>query len=221
MDETLRQAINTMWDYMQLNQPVVQADVLILLGSRDDRVANYAASLLKNGIAPICVVTGGVAHGHDLLATKWQEGTEADHFIGILRSLGVDGQRIYSEDRATNTGQNAAFGYELLRNAHIRPKSILIVTKPYMERRALATFEVQWPDRSITMHVSSVGGAIDEYCNDQQPLDAVVNIMVGDFERIVRYPKQGFLKTQVIPGNVTDAFGILKQAGYTHHLMKD
>ena len=97
---------------------------------------------MKKGIAPVCVVTGGIAHGHDLLATKWAEDTEADHFIAILKKVGIDPNQIYREPKATNTGQNALLSYDLLTEHQINPESILIVTKPYMERRVLATFEM-------------------------------------------------------------------------------
>jgi len=206
---------------MQMGQAIMPADVLVVLGSRDDRVANYAATLLENSIAPICVVTGGIAHGHDLLATKWQEGSEAEHFAGIMLSLGVAEDRIYIEDNATNTGQNALFTYDVLTREHIHASSILVVTKLYMERRALATFQVQWPDQETVIRVCSVAQTIDQYCSDEQPLDAVVNIMVGDLERIIEYPKRGLSKQQQVPANVAKAFGMLKNLGYTNHLIND
>lgn len=220
MTAGIEEAINIIWDYMQLGQRLVSADALILLGSRDDRVANYAAGLLQSNIAPICVVTGGVAHQHDLLATKWDEDTEADHFIAILRANGVDGSRVYREPKATSTGENVLLSHELLVEHEIHPKSILIVTKPYMERRALATFRAQWPDANCAMRVSSMGGTIAEYCADNsQPFETVVNIMVGDFQRIMEYPKRGFLSVQPIPQGAYDAYQILVSAGYSEHLL--
>lgn len=222
MTTNIASAIEIIWDYMQLRQTVTSADVLVLLGSRDDRVANYAASLLQNDIAPICVVTGGEAHHHDLLATKWDEGSEADHFIAILRAEGIDGLRIYREAKATSTGDNVLLSHKLLVSHEIYPKSILIITKPYMERRALATFQAQWPDTGCNMRVSSVGGTIAEYCADKtQDYETVVNIMVGDFQRIIEYPKRGFLMEQPIPQNAHDAYQILVDAGYDQHLLKE
>jgi uncharacterized SAM-binding protein YcdF (DUF218 family) len=218
----IENAINVIWDYMQLRQPIVKADALILLGSRDDRVANYAAGLLQCDITPICVVTGGVAHHHDLLATKWDEASEADHFIAILRANSIDESRIYKEAKATITGENVLLSHKLLVEHEIYPKSILIVTKPYMERRALATFQAQWPDADCAMRVSSMGGTIAEYCADgSQPFELVVNIMVGDFQRIMEYPRRGFLVAQQIPQKVHEAYDILVKTGYTQQQLKD
>ena len=215
-----KKAVDIIWNYMQLRQPIMPADVLVLLGSRDDRVASYAATLLQNNVAPICVVTGGIAHGHDLLATKWAEESEADHFINVLHAEGVKKNRIYKENAATNTGQNATLSYKVLTEHRIEPKSILIVTKPYMERRALATFLAQWPHRKTAMRVSSASGTVDAYCNDDQPFDVVVNIMVGDFQRLVEYPKRRLMiAQQSIPADVVAAYDDLVAAGYTHHLI--
>lgn len=62
-----------LWDYMQLNEPVCSCDVLLVLGSIDDRVAVHAAELSKRHKYGYVVFSGGDAHGNDLLATSWQE----------------------------------------------------------------------------------------------------------------------------------------------------
>jgi len=99
---------------------------------------------------------------------------------------------------------------------------VLIVTKPYMERRALATFQAQWPDAHCGMRVSSAGGTVAKYCADKtQDFETVVNIMVGDFQRIIEYPKRGFLVAQSMPQNVREAYRALVGAGYNEHLLKD
>lgn len=204
---------------MQLRQSIAKADVAILLGSRDDRVADYTAELLKNNVAPICVVTGGIVHRHDMLAAAWGEKTEADHFISKLLAVGINEDRIYREPEATNTGQNATFSHALLHSRNIYPKSILIITKPYMERRALATFEAQWPDKSARLNVSSVGGTIDAYCDETQDMETVINIMVGDLQRIIEYPKRGLSVEQQIPAGIVQAFEALCQVGHVKHLL--
>lgn len=217
MTDKIRTAVDVVWDYMQLHQQIQPADALIVLGNRDDRTATYAASLLKKGVAPICVVTGGANHVRNQVAASWQENTEADHFIGILHAAGINDGIIYKESQALNTGQNALFSYELLKSHQFQPKSILIITKPYMERRALATFEMQWPEKSVRMQAGSVGGLINDYCNETQNFEMVVNIMVGDLQRIMEYPKRGLLTTQQIPADVVDAYRLLVAAGYTEH----
>lgn len=219
MSDGVDKAVSVLWDYMQLKQPVKAADLIIVLGSRDDRVAAYAAELLRRGIAERCIVTGGSAHHHDFLKTKWAEATEAEHFANMMKIAGVDESLLFIEDLATNTGENAMFSYELVKSMESDVKSVLLVTKPYMERRALATFEAQWPNKSAAIRVSSQSGSINEYCNDDQKYDVVVNIMVGDFQRIVEYPKLGLQIEQPLAEQQLQAFEVLVAAGFTKHLL--
>jgi len=203
-----------------LHQPVCKADLLLVLGSRDDRVANYAAQLVRRSIAPRCLVSGGAAHSNDLLATAWLEETEAEHFANIMKDDEVDDELMLIEDRAVNTGENVRYSYELLKKAGIPIQAILIVTKPYMEKRALATFEAQWPSKETKFFVTSQAGPIKQYCDETQLYDDVVNIMVGGFQRIVEYPKHGLRTRQSITSEAQRAFAVLCGAGFTRHLIR-
>lgn len=190
-----------------------------MLGSRDDRVASYAVELVHTYTFPTIVITGGEAHRNDLLGTNRKERNEAAHFEKVMRRSGVD-QSVLLETDATYTGQNARYTYRLLESRNISPKSILILTKPYMERRALATFEAQWPDKTTELLVSSprfpaLGGYIDQ----QQSIDTVLNIIIGDMQRIIEYSKLGYQSRQDVPPNIVAAFELLIKAGYTKHLI--
>jgi len=67
-----------------------------------------------------------------------------------------------------------------------------------MERRALATFQAQWPDKETAFRVTSPGGSIEAYCNESQTYEEVVNIMIGDFQRIINYPAIGYQTEQLV-----------------------
>lgn len=124
------------------------------------------------------------------------------------------------ETKATNTGENATYSYELMQKHGIGAKSLLIVTKRYRERRAQATFEAQWPDREVVIHTISQPIEFDQYCHDDQPRDTVINIMVGDLQRIIEYPALGYQSYQAVPDLVQAAYMTLIAAGYSHHLRK-
>ncbi len=216
-DDTLYLA-EIIWDYMLLNQPVVTADCMLILGSRDDRVAVYAAELSKQYKFKSVVISGGISHTQDLLATQWGKQTEADHFLEVY-SMNRGRGEVLLETGARNTGDNAQFTHQLLKESNIMPASLLLVTKPYMERRAYATFAAQWPGKQAEIRVSSVGGSLLDYCNDEQPIDLVINIMVGDLQRILEYPKSGLQSQQHVPHKVLEAYESLKSAGFTKHLI--
>lgn len=102
---------------------------------------------------------------------------------------------------------------------------MLIVTKPYMERRALRTFEAQWTlarrDGSRPhIYIASWRTSLADYVSDSEPFDDVVNIMVGDLERIKDYPRRGFMTPSVVPRAVIEAYEVLIRAGFTQHSLQ-
>ena len=87
-----------------------------------------------------------------------------------------------------------------------------------MLRRAQATFEAQWPCIATTFHVAGHGLLFDEYPDEKQPFETLVNIMVGDFQRILEYPKEGLQTVQAIPPEVLTAWKRLVKKGFNKHL---
>ena len=218
MNEKIDEAVTEIWQYMQVGDEVGSADCLIVLGSRDERVAVHAAELAVRHSYAHVVITGGSAHSNDLLATTWNAANEAEYFGSVMRSCGYT-QPLLLETEALNTGQNATNTYALLKKQGITIKTAVLVTKPYMERRAKATFEVQWPDNAARFYVTSQQLSFADYINVGQPVDTVINIMVGDLQRTSEYPKLGFSSQQEMPRSVQDAFDVLVAAGYTKHLL--
>ncbi|MGB3023306.1 MAG: YdcF family protein [Candidatus Saccharimonadales bacterium] len=222
MHELVEQDVRTLWDYMLMHQTPQKADCLLVLGSLDDRVAVYAAELAKRFHYWYIVISGGGgAHHNDLLATMWSEGTEAEHFLAVMKRAGF-AKGALLETAAQNTGDNAKLTFDLLRAQNTpMPLSLLLVTKPYMERRALATFQAQWPDHDATIMVTSPPIAYDDYFTTEQPREKVIHIMVGDMQRIMSYPALGYQSAQSVPAAVRAAYDRLIAAGYTKQLMND
>jgi uncharacterized SAM-binding protein YcdF (DUF218 family) len=207
------------WDYMLVGHQPKKCDVILVLCSIDERVAEYAAELFMKGYGSYLIFSGGVAHQEDLLAASW-EGSEADHFADIAISKGVPKEKVIIENKAQNTGENIKFSYDLLNRRHIKMDSILLVQKPYMERRTYATFKAQWPVDATQIAVTSPLITYDNYFNSANPKEMILNIMAGDLQRIKEYPAFGYQIEQDIPQNVWHAYEQLVAAGYTEHLMK-
>jgi hypothetical protein len=68
--------------------------------------------------------------------------------------------------------------------------------------------------------VSSPPIPFPEYPTAELPKDLVINIMVGDLQRIRIYPSRGFQIEQKIPDDVWQAFERLVELGYDRHLAK-
>lgn len=51
--------------------------------------------------------------------------------------------------------------------------------------------------------------------------ERILNVMVGDMQRIREHPKKGFQIEQDIPGDVWRAYQELVKLGYNKHLIKE
>jgi uncharacterized SAM-binding protein YcdF (DUF218 family) len=200
-----------LWDYHQVHHEPVASDLIFVLGSNELRVADRAAELFHQGLAPTILFSGGTGR----LTEGWTE-TEAEQFAARARELGVPAEAILIENRSTNTGENIRFSRELLLEKGLGPKSILAVQKPYMERRVLAAMEVQWP--GVSLRVTSPRLSFSDYCMEEIPERMVIEAMVGDFQRILDYPALGFASEQVVLPEAMRAFESLRQQGFVGQL---
>jgi uncharacterized SAM-binding protein YcdF (DUF218 family) len=218
MHKAALHSARVVWDYLRLKQDLVPADVMVVFGTNDLRVARFAARLYQDGFGRILVCTGGMAHQGDLLATNWPK-TEAEMYADEAVALGVPRDRILIEPRATNTAENIRFARELLCRNGGRPRSLLLATKPFMQRRVWATMAVEWPE--VPASVVSQDMTLDEYFTEDLPPEKVIPIMLGDLQRIWIYGRRGWSAPQVVPPEVMDAYRELKALGFTQQLLPE
>lgn len=204
-----------LWEYLQLHQKPIQSDIIFCLCSHDTRVAERAAQLMLEGMGEYLVFSGGLGKLTKDMFTQ----PEAEVFAEIARKLGVSPEKIIIESKSTNTGENIRFTYELLRQKDIFVATILLVQKPYMERRTYATFKKQWPEASARITVTSPQLSYDEYMSASIGKEQVINVMVGDMQRIREYPKLGYQIEQEIPDEVWAAYERLVNRGFKRHLI--
>jgi uncharacterized SAM-binding protein YcdF (DUF218 family) len=183
------------------------------LGSNDLRVAEYAADLYLQGWAPWLMFSGNTG---TLTRGRFAR-SEAETFAAIAMEKGVPEQSILIEPESTNTGENVIFSRRLLERRGFDPKSFILVQKPYMERRAYATFMNFWPGKHLI--VASPPITFADYPTAELPKDLVINIMIGDLQRIRTYPQKGFQIEQEIPPEIWQAFEKLVDLGYKKHLI--
>jgi uncharacterized SAM-binding protein YcdF (DUF218 family) len=176
-------------------------------------VAERAAALYQEGWAPLLIFSGGLGR---LTENMWTE-TEADLFANIAVQNGVPREVILVENRSTNTGENIHFVRQLLQEKGLDLQTFIVVQKPYMERRSLATFEKAWPGKSFV--VTSPQIAFEDYPTSEIPMEQVINIMVGDLQRIKLYPAKGFQTYQEIPAEVWEAYEKLVALGFNKQLL--
>lgn len=196
------------WDYQRMRHEPRPCDVAIALGSRDLGVASEAARLFHAGLFPALVLTGGNSPG---TAARFPRG-EAVHFRERALELGVPDEAILLEPGAGNTGQNITFSREVINAAGIRPRSVLLISMPPMERRAFATCRAQWPEVEVVCASAAV--VFEDYVRSVGEERAMVGMLLGDLQRVIEYPKRGFAIEQPVPGEVREAYERLARAGF-------
>lgn len=202
-----------LWDYHHMYHDLKKSECILVLGSHDIRVAERAAELYFQEWAPILIFSGGLGRLTDGL---WTE-TEADKFAQIALEKGVPKEAVLIENKSTNTGENIIFTQQLLKDKQLDPQTFIVVQKPYMERRSYATFKKHWPYK--TLIVTSPQIPFSEYATNEIPLEKVINIMVGDLQRIKVYAEKGFQIYQEIPGEVWKAYERLVEFGFNKQLI--
>lgn len=131
--------------------------------------------------------------------------------------LGVPSTAVLVEPRARNTGENIRFSREVLEEAGIEVSSVLLISKPYEERRAYATARKLWPEVEIVS--ASTPMTLDEYVDSIGDARLVIDMLVGALQRLMIYPEQGFMISQPVPADVLEAYERLCQAGFTSRLL--
>ncbi|MCR9514702.1 YdcF family protein [Vibrio alginolyticus] len=197
--------IETLWDYMQLKHELKPADCLFVMCSNDVRVAEHAAKLYHQKLAPLIVFSGGEGRFTDGLFEK----SEAETFAEIAKLSGVPSKAILLETKSTNSGENVRFTEQRLKEEGKQCSSFILVQRPFMERRAIATFEKQWQSPYTQLQVSSAALPFFEYINEDMPLMMVLEALMEDFSRVKSYPEKGFQTEQNIPQQVESSYQVL------------
>jgi uncharacterized SAM-binding protein YcdF (DUF218 family) len=201
------------WEFHQMRHEVRPVDVAIGLGSHDLGVAAFCAELYRAGLFPILVFSGG---NSPTTAQVFPRG-EAVHFREHAIALGVPASSILLEPNAGNTGQNITLSRDVLTAGGITPKTVLLVSKPYMERRSFATARKLWPEVEIIC--ASEPLEFDDYLKSIGDEKLVLDMLVGDLQRVIEYPKLGFAIGQEVPEDVRAAYGSLITEGFTSRLL--
>lgn len=207
--------VETLWLYHRLGHELRHTDVGIGLGSHDIGVAIRTAELYKRSLFSLIVFTGANA---PTTIDRFPRG-EAVHYRERALEEGVPDEAIRVEPTARNTGENMTFTRDLLAAEGITPKSVMLISRPYQERRAYATCRKLWPAVEVVCTSQQVD--LDTYAAGIGDIPRMINVMVGDTQRIRLHAQHGYAIPQDIPSEVQAAYKRLVAAGYTAHLIPE
>ncbi|HUV72524.1 MAG TPA: YdcF family protein [Clostridia bacterium] len=206
--------LRIIWNYLHLDQKLEKADLILVLGSEYRKNAQRGAELFLEGYADWVVVSGGLG----LITKNTQHRPEADIYAEEMIKNGVPPERIYIENQSSNTGENIKFSQKLISEKGLKAGKIIIVTKPDVERRVYAAFKKLWPEPEIM--VTSPQASFGEYVLENPNKERVINLMVGNVQRMKVYFGKGFQIYQEIPQEVWEAHLRLAKSGYNQQLVK-
>lgn len=177
--------------------------------SYDLRVCDHACTLIESGLSDRLIISGDRGNWTRHL---WQR-PEAHVFYDRAVACGLPGAAILVEDQATNFGENVKFSRALIPNANC----VVFATKPAAVLRLKLTVEAQWP--GIQGHVSCAALRFPDDVSNIIGVLGVINEMVGDIQRIRKYPELGYQVEHALPESVLSAWQNLVDGGFTHHLL--
>lgn len=219
MNTKIKQNLQVIWDYMNLNMAVQPGHCIIGFGCINDDIALRCAQLYREGFAPKVLFTGGL--GRNTLG-RWTQ-SEAERFAAIAQKNGVPASDILLENQSTNSAENILFTRKVLARAGLEEGKLICVHKPFMERRLYAAMQVYWPEANACFTSPQLDLEAYIHRTMEQGLSEkqVIDVIVGDFQRMDIYAKKGFQIPQEIPQTVWDAFHAMVDLGYTGELVTE
>lgn len=197
-DETaFERAVLPVWEYLAHADPPAPSDVIFVFGSQDLAVPRRAAELYRAGHASSVLVTGRFGP----MTAEVFDKAEALVFRDELIRHEVAAHAITTEVEAGNTLENVRFGMAALHAAGQRPQSALLVSKPFVTRRCLATFRQQHPQ--VTVRGCPPAGSASERRDRDWPAFALR--LVAELRRLERYTACGDIAPQRVPPGVSAA----------------
>jgi len=214
LPETIRSDVELLWTYHNMGHSVRPCDAGIGLGSHDLGVAIVATDLFHQGMFPRLVFTGANA---PTTIDRFPQG-EAMAYRDYAIAHGVPSDAILVDTAAANTEQNIKFSRALLEGQGVEIHSVLLMSRPYQQRRAFATCKKLWPEVDVVCYSRPL--PLDDYLASIGDTKKVVDMLVGDTQRIEVYAERGFAIPQDIPHGVRAAFDRLVAAGYVSRLVQ-
>lgn len=197
-----------LWSYLSAPRHVEAADAVVLCCSYDLRVCDHACELVDAGLARTLVISGASGNWTRHL---WEE-PEARVFAARAIDNGIDPSRILLEQRAVNLGENVRFSRDLV----ARARRVIFVSKPNTLLRLRLTVAAQWP--RVQAFYSCPELAFPDDVSPVIGLWGLIHEMVGDIDRVRRYPALGYQAEHEMPPAIVDCWEYLVEQGFTGHL---
>lgn len=177
-------------EFIFVENKAEKADIIFVPGNRYPRMAEKAAQLYKEGIAPRVLPSGrfsvtlgkftGVLEKEDRYDGTYE--TEWEFLCDVLKKNGVPESAVLREDRATYTLENALFSRETVEKEGISVKKAILCCKTHHARRCLMYYQRVFPETEFMVVPVDADGITKE--NWRKTPEGVKSVM-GEVTRIV------------------------------------
>jgi len=193
-DSDFQDLLLPVWEFLAVEEPPIKSDVIFVFGGLDKAVPLKAAKLFIAGWSKHILVSGSVGPFTKDVFDK----SEALVFKEIIVENGVPESAVIIEDQATNALENVLFGMKVLNKKNIPVKSALLIAKPFMMRRSLATFQKQCQNVSVRPcpPTGDILSFCDRYRND------FAGRLLAELTRLKVYSDKGDIAYHPVPKEV-------------------
>ncbi|WDV45022.1 YdcF family protein [Clostridiaceae bacterium M8S5] len=169
-------------------------DVIFVFGSTHPLCYETTLKAYNNGLGNDIVISGGNSKSRDK-HKDWKYGSksEADAISSRLIDKGVPIDKLYIEEKATNSKENVIFTKEIYDFTSV--KSILIISKNYVAGRQMRTLKKYMPDNIKEINQYSYNVYIEDGVTfgryDWMKYDKSKSLILGEYLRIYHYGNRG------------------------------
>lgn len=191
MDRDLKLFQERITEFIFVNQKPEPADILFIPGNGYPQMAEHAAKLWKENMAPLILPSGkysvtlghfaGVMEKKDRYDGEYE--TEWEFLSHVLQQNGVPQDCILREDQATFTYENAIYSRKVTDRAGLEIKKAIICCKSHHARRCLMYFQRLYPQTEFLVCPSDTENITRE--NWYETEKGITEVM-GEAGRIIR-----------------------------------
>ncbi len=204
-----------LFDYLYLkdldDETVIESlDYILGFGHFDMDIPHQCLQLYQQVSGAVVIYSGGIGAGTADLGQP-----EADAFLAYSKSrMAIDEDDFLIENRSTNTAENMQFSLKKLagqiKNFDAgQPVNVALVANPYRQRRVQLTFRKHWPAASPLNAPPETSFAHELKKFEKKGFD-LVELMLGEIERIINYSKKGWIEKTEVPADILDIYHQLK-----------
>ncbi len=200
---TLEKNTKSLLNWLAVKDKPEKADLIFLFGGLFNIAPQKGLELYNQGYAPKILVTGKKG------ATWKEEKTIAETFKDYLIKGGVPDNNILVQDTSTNTLEDITHARPILEQAGLKFKKVILVSRPFHQRRVQATFKKQFP--YAVKIVNQPGNEPFEEFVNRYGMEKAAEKLLGEFDKLKLYADKGDIENQAVPENIAEVVKAIRE----------